>query len=343
MKKNTTKNTNRYVKVQLAPNCFLVKSKANKERDFSEDVVYGLTRKNKFIPSMYFYDDAGSALFERICGLPEYYPTRKELEILSSIKGNLKDHLGQDYIIVELGSGSAVKTRHLFDALSGQDKIEYYPIDISGVVKESSERLQSEFDNLHITGIVDQYESGLDYIKTLRGNKIIAFFGSSIGNFDQKSSLDFLKVINGSMGGQDLFLLGVDLVKEKKVLEAAYNDSAGVTREFNLNLLRRINGSMGGDFEVDSFEHVAFYNSKEKRIEMHLESKSEQQVCISSLDLVVNLQKGERIRTEYSHKYTIPQIKRIAKRSGFEIRRIWTDKQDYFALVLFSKPGSGSR
>ena len=326
-----------YVKTVVSSNCCLIKSQNKKEQDFAKDVAYGLTRKNKFIPSKYFYDKTGSELFDQICSLSEYYLTRKEIEILSSIKQELPKYLVENYAVVELGSGSAIKTRHLFEVLSkNQEKIEYYPIDISSIVKESSQRLQNEFDNLQITGIVDQYESGLDLVKDMDDNKIIAFFGSSIGNFDQQSMLDFLSKIRNSMKPGDLFLLGMDLVKNKEILEAAYNDSKGTTRDFNLNLLQRINSELGGDFDISKFEHIAFYNSKEKRVEMHLRSKIKQQIFISEIGLSVNLEEDDRIRTEYSHKYTLSQIKKIAKRTGFNITKIWCDKQNYFALVLFS-------
>lgn len=336
MKSQIPKNS--YSKIQVAPNCFLVKSNAKNVDDFGADIAYGLSRKNKFIPSKYFYDKNGSHLFDKICDLPEYYLTKKETQILSAIKEDLLEHLDGHSVVAELGSGAALKTRHIFETLSlAYKKIEYYPIDISDVVGESSQRLQNEFDNLHITGIVDQYESGLDYIKTIRGKKIIVFFGSSIGNFDQKEALKFLKKINGAMNGEDLFLLGADLVKDKKILESAYNDSLGITSRFNLNLLRRINDELGGDFDVGSFEHVAVYNPQEKRIEMYLQSRVEQQVNISNIGLTVNFKEGERICTEYSHKYTIPQIRKTVKTAGFVIKRIWTDNQDYFALALLSK------
>jgi dimethylhistidine N-methyltransferase len=308
-----------------------------KDQDFAKDVAYGLTRKDKFIPSKYFYDRAGSKLFDKICDLPEYYLTRKELEILDASKQELSKYLDGSYSVVELGSGSAVKTRHLFEVLcKSQEKIAYYPIDISNVVKESSQRLQGEFENLQITGIVDQYENGLDLAKDVAGKKIIVFFGSSLGNFDQNSARDFLRKIRSSMSPGDLFLLGVDLVKAKKVLEAAYNDSSGVTRDFNLNLLRRINYELSGDLDYSKFEHVAFYNSEEKRIEMHIRSKTKQQVSVHGIDLCIDLEKGEMIRTEYSHKYTISQIGKMAKKAGLSPVRIWRDEKNYFALVLFS-------
>jgi dimethylhistidine N-methyltransferase len=326
-----------YVKTILSSNCTLIKTIEKKEQNFAKDVAYGLTRKEKFIPSKYFYDKTGSELFDKICDLPEYYLTRKELEILDAAKQELSECLDGDYSVVELGSGSAVKTRHLFEVLcKSQEKINYYPIDISSIVKESSQRLQDEFDNLQITGIVDQYENGLDLVKDVAGKKIIVFFGSSIGNFDQKSAQDFLRKVRNSMKPGDLFLLGLDLVKGKKILEAAYNDSEGVTRDFNLNLLRRINYDLRGDLDYTNFEHVAFYNSKEKRIEMHIRSKTRQQISIRDIDLFVELEKGEIIRTEYSHKYTIQQIRKMAKRAELTPVRIWQDEQNYFALVLFS-------
>lgn len=334
MKSHSNSN---YVKTVVSSNCCLIKSQDKKDQDFAKDIAYSLTRKNKFIPSQYFYDKRGSKLFEQICSLPEYYLTRKEIEILSSIKRELAEHLVGDYAVIELGSGAAIKTRYLFKVLSeNQEKIEYYPIDISTVVKESSEKLQNEFDNLQITGIVAQYESGLDLVKDIDSNKIIAFFGSSIGNFDQRSMSDFLRKVRNSMKPGDLFLLGLDLVKNKEILEKAYNDSKGVTRDFNLNILQRINSELGGDFDLSEFEHLAFYNPKEKRIEMHLRSKTNQEVFIKDIGLSVSLNEGETIRTEYSHKYTLSQIRKTAKTIGFGTAQIWRDKKNYFALVLFS-------
>lgn len=330
-------NSNNYVKTVLSSNFCVIKSQNKKESTFATDVAYGLTRKNKFIPSKYFYDERGSQLFDQICALPEYYLTRKEIEILSSIKQDLSEFLGGDYSVVELGSGAAIKTKYLFDALSkNQEKINYYPIDISNTIEESGERLHSKFDNLQITGIIDQYEGGLDLVKNIDCKKIIAFFGSSIGNFDQHGMVSFLKKIQCGMKQGDLFLLGLDLVKNKKILENAYNDSKGITRKFNLNLLQRINDELDGDFILSKFEHVAFYNSKEKRIEMHLRSKAKQHISINNINLSISLERGETIRTEYSHKYTIPQIKKIAKNIGLHIKQIWSDEKNYFALVLFS-------
>lgn len=330
-------NTIQYATTHVGPNCILLKSLDKRRDKFASDIAYGLTRKNKFIPSKYFYDITGSQLFEQICNLPEYYLTRKEIEILSSIKNELTNYLSSHSAIVELGSGSATKTRFLLEILSeNHEEVQYYPIDISDITYESAEKLQDEFFNLKITGIVDQYEAGLKLLKNLKKGKIIVFFGSSFGNFDKKSDVEFLKRIHESMNKEDLFLLGIDLVKDIKVLEMAYDDPQGITKKFNLNLLSRINRELGGDFISSNFDHVAFYNSAQKRIEMHLQAKTNQNIFIKNIDLSIKLAKSEKIRTEYSHKYTIPQIRDLAKNAGFKIREIWTDQKKYFGLVLLS-------
>ncbi|TBR22134.1 MAG: L-histidine N(alpha)-methyltransferase [Candidatus Nitrosotenuis sp.] len=329
-------NAYQYVTTCVGPNCVLLKSLDKKRDEFASDIAYGLTRKKKFIPSKYFYDINGSQLFEQICNLPEYYLTRKEIEILSSIKNDLARYLST-HAVIELGSGSATKTRFLFEILSeSQDEIQYFPIDISDIIHESTEKLQDEFSNLKITGIVDQYEGGLKLLKSLRDKKIIVFFGSSFGNFDKKNGTEFLKRIRESMNAEDLFLLGIDLVKDIKVLEQAYDDPQGITKKFNLNVLARINRELGANFNPSNFDHVAFYNSAHKRIEMHLQAKTDQHILIKDIDLSVKLRGGEKIRTEYSHKYTIPQLRSLAEKTGFKIKTIWSDQQKYFGLVLLS-------
>lgn len=337
MKDTISINSNDYEKKSVGPNCILIKSLNPQQDDFASEISFGLTRKKKFIPSKYFYDADGSRLFEEICDLDEYYLTKKELEILSAIKNEMPKYFLRHSSVVELGSGSSIKTRHLFESLlENHDHVRYYPIDISDIVQESSERLQDEFTNLHITGIIDQYEAGLKLLMHLDEKKIIVFFGSSFGNFDHVAGLEFLNRIRACMKKDDLFLLGIDLVKDAQILERAYADSKGVTKNFNLNLLRRINAELGGNFNLDQFEHRAFFNERENRIEMHLESKAQQQVYLENIDLQISLEKGEMIRTEYSHKYTLRQIKQIASKSGFKINKIWQDKQKYFALVLVS-------
>ncbi|MBI5146876.1 MAG: L-histidine N(alpha)-methyltransferase [Thaumarchaeota archaeon] len=337
MKDTININSNNYEKKFVGPNCVLIKPLNPQQDDFATEISYGLTRKKKFIPSKYFYDANGSRLFEEICDLDEYYLTKKELEILSTIKDEMPKYFSQHSSVVELGSGSSIKTRHLFELLlENHSHVKYYPIDISDIVQESSERLQDEFTNLHITGIIDHYEAGLKLLKNLDDKKIIVFFGSSFGNFDHAAGLEFLNSIKYCMKKDDLFLLGIDLVKDTKILEKAYDDSKGVTKNFNLNLLKRINAELRGNFDLKKFEHRAFFNARESRIEMHLESKVQQQVYLENVDLQIKLEKGEMIRTEYSHKYTLHQIRQIASKSGFKISKIWQDKQKYFALILFS-------
>lgn len=335
--KKLNSGSNSYCKTIYSPNFCIIRSQNKNEKSFANDITHGLTRKNKFISSKYFYDEKGSYLFDQICNLSEYYLTRKEIEILSSIKSDLSKYLAGVTALVELGSGMAIKTKYLFDVLSvNQNKLEYFPIDISDVVRESSERLEGMFDNLKITGIVGQYENGLDLIEEIDDKKLIVFFGSSIGNFDQQDMISFLRKIRKTMKPGDLFLLGLDLVKDKKILENAYDDSEGITREFNLNILQRINSELGGNFDLAEFEHVAFYNTKEKRIEMHLRSKVKQQIVLNKINLSLNIEKDEMIRTEYSYKYAISQIKQLAENTGLDIAKVWSDKQNYFALVLFS-------
>lgn len=335
--KDTIRINSNYEKKSVGPNCVLIKSLTPQRDDFAAEISYGLTRKRKSIPSKYFYDADGSRLFEEICDLDEYYLTKKELEILSAIKNEMPKYFSQHSSVVELGSGSSIKTRHLFESLlENHTHVKYYPIDISDIVQESTERLQDEFANLHITGIIDQYEAGLQLLKNLDDKKIIVFFGSSFGNFDHVAGLEFLNSIRSCMKKDDLFLLGMDLVKDSEILERAYDDSKGVTKNFNLNLLKRINCELGGNFNLEKFEHRAFFNAQKNRIEMHLESLVKQEVYLENVDLQVKLEKGELIRTEYSHKYTIRQIKQIANKSGFKINKIWQDKQKYFALILFS-------
>ncbi|MDE1765607.1 MAG: L-histidine N(alpha)-methyltransferase [Thaumarchaeota archaeon] len=327
----------KYFKVIVNPKFCYLAPRNGLHTSMGEEVSRSLGRKVRFIHPKFFYDEEGSKLFEEICSLPEYYLTRSEMEILDSIGLELSQFLVQDYALIELGSGSAKKTRLLLEVLTGrQESVEYYPIDISDVLKESSASLQRDYKNLKITGILGQYESGLDFIKSLEQKKLIAFLGSSLGNFDYKSAIKLLKKIHDTMNPKDLFLLGLDLVKDKRILENAYDDFQGVTSRFNLNLLTRINNELGGNFDLKSFEHLAFYNSKHNRIEMHLRSKGEQEIFISKINLSIKLKKSETILTEYSYKYTIPQIEQIANKVGFKIEKIWYDKNKFFSLILFS-------
>ena len=240
---------------------------------------------------------------------------------------------------MELGSGSAVKTRLILDILSKNQKIlEYFPIDISEILTESSELLQKDYPGIKITGIIDTYEGGLEFIEKFDNKKnLIVFLGSSFGNFPPDDGKNFLKKINSTMKEEDLFLIGLDLVKDKTVLENAYDDPQGITAKFNLNVLSRINDELDADFILKNFEHVAKYNEKDQRVEMYLKSLVNQSVIISRANLSIKLKQGELIHTEYSHKFQIPKIKKIIDEAGFHIQNIWFDSKKYYSLVLLSK------
>jgi L-histidine Nalpha-methyltransferase len=327
-----------YEKIAVTPRFCYYTPKIVTNSTIAKEISYSLSQKEKFIHPKFFYDSKGSNLFEKICDLPEYYLTRTEIEILGSIKSELSKYLAGDFILVELGSGSSIKTRNLLEVLTAkQNDVEYYPIDISNILKDSSINLHDEYENLKITGIIDQYETGLEFIRQLdHTGKLVAFLGSSLGNFDPKNGIEFLGKIHSSMRTGDLFLLGIDLEKDTKILEDAYNDSKGITANFNLNLLSRINRELEATFDSDKFEHLAIFNKKQKRIEMYLKSKINHEVFVSKINLFLRFKKGELIHTEYSYKYTIPQIKKMAQKTGFRPVKIWTDKKNYFAVVLFS-------
>jgi len=309
------------------------------EKTFAEEIRSSLNADLKFISPKFFYDKKGSELFEKICLLPEYYPTRTEITILKKLQNELSSFLDDSFRIVELGSGSSVKTRLIIDIFTKlQNKIEYFPIDISEILTESSEQLINDYDNLHITGIIDTYEGGLEFLKDYDDKKnLIIFLGSSFGNFSPSDGYVFLKKIYSTMKPGDLFLIGLDLVKEKQILESAYDDSQGVTAEFNFNVLSRINAELGANFNLKNFEHYSAYHEKEQRIEMYLKSRANQSVIIPKSDLLLNLEKNELIHTEYSHKYRLSQIHNLFDDVGFELKHTWLDENKYFSLTLVSK------
>lgn len=309
------------------------------EKSFADEISFSLTQNSKFINPKFFYDKKGSELFEKICDLSEYYPTRTEINILKNLKEDLTQFVDDSFRLVELGSGSSVKTRLILDILNEvQEKIEYFPIDISEILTESSSLLQKEYENLHITGIIDTYEGGLEFLKNYDDKKnLIIFLGSSFGNFIPKDGKKFLKKINSTMKDDDLFLIGLDLVKNKKTLENAYDDSKGITALFNLNMLSRINDELDADFNLNNFTHYAKYNEDEQRIEMYLKSLVAQSIVIPKANLSLTLKKDELIHTEHSHKYKLSQIRELMAQAGFNIKHIWLDENNYFALTLASK------
>jgi dimethylhistidine N-methyltransferase len=308
------------------------------EKTFAEEISSSLDRDLKYISPKFFYDKKGSELFEKICLVPEYYPTRTEVSILKQLQSELPSFLDGDFRLVELGSGASTKTRLILDILTSQKNLEYFPIDISEILTESSEQLLHDYDNLTITGIVDTYEGGLEFLKKYDEKKnLIIFLGSSFGNFPPIDGYKFLEKVHATMKPGDLFLIGLDLVKEKEILTSAYNDSEGITAEFNLNALSRINDELDADFNLDNFSHYAIYNEKDQRIEMYLKSLHDQSIVISKSDLELKLKKDELIHTEYSHKYRLSQIHDLLDDVGFELKHTWLDEKKHFSLSLVLK------
>ena len=309
------------------------------EKTFAEEISSSLNRDSKFITPKFFYDKKGSDLFEKICTLPEYYPTRTEISILKNLQTELPSFIDDSFRLVELGSGASVKTRLLLDIFTKmQQTTEYFPIDISEILTESSEQLLQDYDNLRITGIIDTYEGGLEFLKNYDcKNNLILFLGSSFGNFSPADGKIFLEKINSTMKSGDLFLIGLDLVKDSQILESAYDDAQGVTAEFNLNVLSRINDELDADFNLNNFSHYSTYNKEDQRIEMYLKSLVNQSVIISKSNLSLNLEKNELIHTEYSHKYTLEQIKTLLESTGFKTNHTWLDGNTHFSLTLVSK------
>ena len=312
---------------------------SNIEKSFAEEIAFSLNEDSKFISPKFFYDKKGSNLFESICSVPEYYPTRTEISILKKLEHDLPPYLNENVRLVELGSGASVKTRLILDVFTKlQAKTEYFPIDISEILTESSEQLLKDYPTLNITGIIDTYEGGLEFLQNYDDKQnLIIFLGSSFGNFSPNDGEIFLKKIFSTMKKGDLFLIGLDLVKDKQILESAYDDPSGVTAKFNLNVLSRINDELDANFIIDNFSHYSIYNENDQRIEMNLKSLIPQSVIIKKSNLSLNLDEGELIHTEYSHKYNPSQIKTLLCDIGFEIKNMWLDDKKYFSLTLVSK------
>ncbi len=319
--------------------CYLRPNDGHREQSMADELSHSLRQNPKFIPPKFFYDRRGSELFEKICDLPEYYLTRTEIGILSRVRHELAEFLDGDFRLVELGSGSSVKTRYILDALErSQASLAYVPIDISEFLEAGASDLLERYPTLDITGIIDTYEGGLGFIRDHDDSQnLIAFFGSSFGNFPFREGRQFLRTVCDSMGDGDLFLIGLDLVKERGVLESAYNDAQGITAQFNLNVLERINRDLDANFDLDGFSHHSVYNEGKQRIEMHLRSLREQSVTIPGANLSLRLGRGELIHTENSHKFSIPQIDSLMTQTGFEIIRLWQDSGRRFAVLLLAK------
>ncbi|MGZ8666860.1 MAG: L-histidine N(alpha)-methyltransferase [Solirubrobacterales bacterium] len=303
--------------------------------DLASDARLGLAGELKELPPKYFYDERGSQLFEQITELPEYYPTRTERSILQSRGGEVIAAAGSPVTLIELGSGSAVKTRHLLDAMQEADCLETYaPVDISEeITRETAECLAAEYPGLEVSGVVCDFEQHLERI-SVDGPRLIAFLGGTIGNFYPAPRREFLARIAELLGPEDRLLLGTDLVKETARLEAAYDDSAGVTAEFNKNVLHVLNRELDADFEVEAFEHRAFFDAANSWIDIRLRSLAEQSVRLAGIGMTVDFEPGEEIRTEISCKFTRPALERIYATAGLEMTGWFTDPDRDFALSL---------
>ena len=299
-----------------------------KTGSFAEDVRAGLTARSKHLFSKYFYDELGSALFDAITVLPEYYLTRAETQILRECGWEMVRSLGNPIEFVELGSGSAVKTRILIEeALRVQRTLRYSPIDISGeALRASAQSLVASYPGLTVTGYAGDYFDVLGTAQLRREGRVLAMFmGSNIGNYEPRDASRLIRGIAASLKTGDGLLLGTDMKKDPRVLELAYDDPTGVTAAFNKNLLARINRDLDATFDLDAFEHVAHYDERRGAVCSYLEAKRAQKVRIGKLRLDVRFDRGERIHTESSYKYSPEDLERIAKEAGLSLRQSWTD------------------
>jgi L-histidine N-alpha-methyltransferase len=305
------------------------------ERSLADDVLDGLTRPFKELPPKHFYDARGAELFDRICELPEYYPTRAERAILKDAANELAT-LTNAVEIVELGSGTAAKTRVLLDALHATGTLaRYVPVDVTEtVVRDCAEELTGEYPGLRVHGVIGDFERHLAHVPAAVGPRIVAFLGGTIGNFPPGSRRRVLREIAGLLGPADHLLMGTDLVKDPEVLEAAYDDAAGVTAEFNRNVLRVLNRELEADFDPDDFDHVALFDPEHEWIEMRLRARREHTTLVRALDLPVRFRAGEELRTEISAKFTPERLEGDLAAAGLELVRWLTDPDELFALTL---------
>ncbi|MGB3639940.1 MAG: L-histidine N(alpha)-methyltransferase [Rivularia sp. (in: cyanobacteria)] len=300
------------------------------------DVVKGLTHTPKYLSPHYLYDDRGSELFEEICELPEYYVTRTETAILQDCAEEIAQITGACEF-VELGSGSSTKTRILLDAYQKLGlPLHYLPIDVSaGILEASARQLLVDYPSLKVHALAGTYEQALGELERSElPTRMIGFIGSSLGNLTPGQCEEFLSQITAGLQLGEYFLLGVDLQKPKHILEAAYNDSAGVTADFNLNVLDHLNSRFNGNFDRTKFEHWTFYNETKHQVESYLRSLEPQTAQLKDLNLKLNFEKGETIHTEISRKFDINGIQELLQTKGLVTQKVWTDENQWFALIL---------
>jgi L-histidine Nalpha-methyltransferase len=311
---------------------------ADASEAMAADVRAGLSASPKELSPKYFYDERGSQLFEQITELPEYYPTRREREILVDRSAEIVASAGRPGTLVELGSGSAAKTRHLLSAMREAECLRtYVPVDISEeITHETARQLVDEYPGLEVRGLVCDFEIDLERIQSHGGARLFAFLGGTIGNLYPGERREFLTRIAALFGPDDHLLLGTDLVKDTARLEAAYDDAAGVTAEFNKNVLAVLNRELAADFDLDVFEHVARYDAREERMDIRLRSLVEQTVQLGELEMTIEFAAGEEMRTEISTKFTRERLECVYAEAGLELCGWFTDAAGDYALSLAS-------
>ena len=306
----------------------------NDVADDLQEILADLSQPQKSISSKFFYDERGSRLFDQICELPEYYLTKTELGILREHVSEMSDRIGPQASLIEFGSGASIKIRILLENL--EQLAAYVPVDISrDYLIKAAEEIAEDFPDVEVLPVAADFTHPFDLpdpvVTPIRN--VVYFPGSTIGNFSSTAANGLLRVMHHEAGENGALLIGIDLQKDQDVLERAYNDSARVTAEFNLNVLRRINREFGADFELDHFRHRANYNEQFGRIEMYLESACDQIVTIAERKFALSA--GESIVTEHSHKYTIDGFVAMAARTGFRREKIWSDSREMFAMLYF--------
>jgi L-histidine Nalpha-methyltransferase len=311
---------------------------AHDERALADDVLDGLTRPFKELPPKHFYDARGAELFDRICELPEYYPTRTERAILEARAAQIVERTGAAEI-VELGSGTAAKTRILLDAMQDAGTLRrYVPLDVTEhMILATASSLVEEYPGLLVHGIVGDFERHLHHLPPALGPRLVAFLGGTIGNFTPGSRRRFLRGLAKAMGPDDHLLLGTDLVKDPAVIEAAYDDSEGVTAEFNRNVLHVVNRELGADFDVDAFTYVPFWDPHMHRMDLRLRAEMPQHVTIPGAGVELDLASGEEIRMEISTKFSREMVRDELGAVGLDVVETWTDARDDFAVTLARK------
>jgi L-histidine N-alpha-methyltransferase len=323
----------------IAPRMTSASAQPQVAPDFAAEVVVGLNQPGqKELPSKYLYDEVGSALFDVICLLPEYGLSRAGMRLLQRHSHEIVSLLPSPVIVAELGSGSGQKTRLLLEALSRRQRVNYYPIDISGSALSRCRQEIGQIDNVSIVGFERAYLDGLQEVAARRreGERILVLFlGSTIGNFDRPAGDQFLREVRAILQEGDALLLATDLEKPVSQLLLAYDDPAGVTAAFNMNLLARINRDLGADFDLKQFRHLGRYDESERRVEMHLVSKAWQRITIRAASFRFYLRAGETIWTESSHKYNPDEVIQMGSRTGFRCVQQWCDAEWPFAQNLF--------